>query len=201
MTTITKTEREYAVENARLRPHTDAAIWLRVSTEEQREENQLPDLRRFCRHHGYRIAARYEVEDSAWKGGVGGPEYQAAIQQALDAAWRGEFSVLVVWALDRITRKGAEDALRIFREFHERGCTVLSVKEPWLSGSPEIAHLLLAFAGWNAEQFSNHRSEQIKAGIARARAEGKQIGGRKPGAKDRRPRRTEGYRNRQRRAS
>src|SRR5260370_36031728 len=180
---------------------TDAAPWLRVSTEEQREENQLADLRRICRHHRYRIAVQYAVEDSAWRGGTGGPEYQDTLKAALDAAWRGEFSVLVAWALDRITRKGAEDALRSIREFRERGCTVLAVQEPWLNGSPQVEDVLLALAGWNAQQFSNHRSEQIKRGIARARAEGKQIGGRKPGAKDRKPRRTEGYHNRQRKAS
>ena len=40
--------------------------------------------------------------------------------------------------LDRITRKGAEDALRLIRQFRERGCTIVSIQEPWLNGSPEI---------------------------------------------------------------
>jgi len=38
------------------------------------------------------------------------------------------------------------------RQFHERGCTVVSVKESWLTGSPEIQDVLVAFAGWMAEQ-------------------------------------------------
>jgi len=54
----------------------------------------------------------------------------------------------------------------------------------------------VAFAGWVAKQESARRSERVRAGMARAKAEGKVIGARKPGAKDKRPRRTDGYRAR-----
>lgn len=53
--------------------------------------------------------------------------------------------------LDRIVRddeSGAEAALRIFRQFRQRGCMVVSVKESWLNGSPEVQDVLVAFAGW-----------------------------------------------------
>jgi DNA invertase Pin-like site-specific DNA recombinase len=171
-----------------------AAIWIRVSTTHQVTDNQVPDLERFASHHGYDVVQRYELSDSAWNGGKDGGEYKAKLQQALDDAWQGKFNVLVVWALDRITREGAEGALRIIRQFRERGCTVVSVKESWLNGSAEVQDVLVAFAGWMAEQESRRRSERIKAGLARRRAEGKPIGGAvsKRGA-DRKPRRTEGY--------
>ena len=92
-------------------------------------------------------------------------------------------------AADWLSRGGIEALLRIFREFRERDCAVLSVQEPWLNGSDATTGLMLAIAGWVAEQESTRRSEQIRAGMARARAEGKKIGGRQPKAKDRRPRR------------
>jgi hypothetical protein len=38
--------------------------------------------------------------------------------------------VLVVWVLDRIVREGAEDALRIVRQFRQRGCVVVPVRSP-----------------------------------------------------------------------
>jgi DNA invertase Pin-like site-specific DNA recombinase len=115
------------------------------------------------------------------------------IQRVLDDAWQGKVSVIVVWALDRITREGAEGALRLVRQLRERGCILVSVKESWLNGSPEIQDVLLAFAGWMAQQESKRRSERIQAGLARRRAEGKPVGGRMAGSKDRRPRATEGY--------
>jgi DNA invertase Pin-like site-specific DNA recombinase len=107
----------------------------------------------------------------------------------LDDAHAGKFSVLIVWALDRIVREGAEDALRVFRQ---RGCIVVSVKESWLNGSPEVQDILIAFAGWMAGRESARRSERIRAGLARRQAEGKPVG-RQPGATDKEPRKRSGY--------
>ena len=113
----------------------------------------------------------------------------------LDDAHAGKFGVLVIWALDRIVRddeSGAEAALRIFRQFRQRGCMVVSVKESWLNGSPDVQDILIAFAGWMAERESARRSERIKAGLARRRAEGKAVG-RQAGAKDKGKRKRSGY--------
>lgn len=180
----------------------DAAVWFRVSTAEQEAGNQAADIEQFTVHHGYTVTATYTVDDSAWHDGTGGAEYQAQLAAALQDAWQGKFSVIIVWALDRITRKGAEDALRLIRQFRERGVTLVSVHEDWLNGSPEVTDILVAFAGWMAEQESRRRSERIRAGIARRRADveaGKiddHVGGRKPGSRDKRKRRTDGYRAR-----
>ena len=172
---------------------TTAAVWLRVSTGHQDSDNQVPDLERFTAHHGYQVAETYTVSESAWNGGKDGGEYKRVLQQALDDAHAGKFSVLVVWALDRITREGAEGALRIIRKFRERGCTVVSVKESWLNGAPEVQDVLVAFAGWMAQQESTRRSERIKAaGLARRQAGGKPVG-RQPGASNKKPRKRSGY--------
>ncbi len=171
-----------------------AALWVRVSTAHQVGENQLPDLEKFAAHHAYEVVERYEVSESAWNGGKDGGEYKKTLQQALDDAWQGKFSVLIIWALDRVTREGAEGALRILRQFRERDCTVVSVKESWLNGSSEVQDVLVAFAGWMAAQESARRSERIRAGLARRKAEGKPVGGQLHGrGKDRQKRRTEGY--------
>ncbi len=41
-------------------------------------------------------------------------------------AHRGEFSVLVVWAVDRLCRQGIEELLRLIRELRERNVEQLS---------------------------------------------------------------------------
>jgi putative DNA-invertase from lambdoid prophage Rac len=171
--------------------HIPAAVWLRVSTGEQEAGNQLPEIELFAAHHGYDLVTTYALEDeSAWKEN---PGYKKALASAMQDAWRGRFKVLLIWSLDRLTRAGVEDALRLIRQFRERGVRVVSIQEPWLNGTDAVTDLLVAFAAWMAQQESKRKSERIKAGIARARAEGKQVGGRKPGARDRKPRRTEGY--------
>jgi DNA invertase Pin-like site-specific DNA recombinase len=73
----------------------------------------------------YDIVRRYELDDSAWNGGKG--LYQATLQRALDGAYRGEYQALVVWSCDRLTRGGAEDLLRLVRQFRERGCIIVSL--------------------------------------------------------------------------
>jgi len=171
-----------------------AGVWLRVSTGHQETDNQVPDVERFAAHHAYEVTRTYRTSDSAYKNG-GGTEYKAALKRAMDDAHRGEFKVLIVWALDRIVRdeeSGAETALRIIRQFRERGCTVVSVQESWLNGSPEVQDVLVAFAGWMAQQESRRKSERIKAGLARRRAEGKTVG-RQAGAVDKKPRKRSGY--------
>jgi DNA invertase Pin-like site-specific DNA recombinase len=171
---------------------TNAAVWIRVSTDHQDVDNQVPDVERFAEHHGHAIVTRYALSESAWNGGKDDGEYRAAFQQALDDAWAGKFSILIIWALDRLTREGAEGALRSIRQFRERGCTIISVKESWLNGAPEVQDVLVAFAGWMAQQESSRRSERIRAGLERRRAEGKPLG-RQAGAKDKKPRKRSGY--------
>lgn len=165
----------------------EAAVWLRVSATDQETDNQVPDIERLMAHRGYVGRERYTVRDSAWNGG--GPEYRAELARLLADAHAGRFSVLVVWAADRLCREGIEPLLRIVRTLRERGVAVVSVQEPWLdTTNPAVAELLLAIMAWVAEQESARRSERVKAGMARAKAEGKRVGGRQPGARDRRPR-------------
>jgi DNA invertase Pin-like site-specific DNA recombinase len=173
---------------------TAAAVWYRVSTGHQTTDNQVPDVERFAEHHGYEVTATYTTSDSAYRNG-GGKDYKAALQRALDDAHAGKFRVLVVWALDRIVRdeeSGAEAALRIIRQFRQRGVQVVSVRESWLNGSPEVQDILVAFAGWMAQMESRRKSERIKSGLARRKAEGKPVG-RQAGAVDKGQRKRAGY--------
>jgi hypothetical protein len=89
-------------------------------------------------------------------------------------------------------RDGAEGALRIIRQFRQRGCVVVSVRKSWLNTAPEVQDVLVAFAGWMAQQESSRRSEPIRAGLERRQAEGKPVG-RQPGSADNKPRRRSGY--------
>ena len=163
-----------------------------MSTGHQTDANQVPEVEAFAKHHGHDITSRYQVSDSAWKNG-GGDEYKAELQRALTTHGRASspYSSSGPWTA---SSGRAEDALRIFRQFSERGCTILSVKESWLNGSAEVQSLLIAFAGWMAERESARRSERIKAGLERKRAADPDFKqGRKPGATDKKRRRRSGY--------
>jgi DNA invertase Pin-like site-specific DNA recombinase len=164
-----------------------AAIWARVSTKDQENKNQLAVLRQLAKRRGLKVEVEYVLEESAWNG-----KHQAQLNQALQDARLGRYSFLLVWALDRFSREGSEAMLRTVRQFRELGVRVISVQESWAEAAGEAGDMLLAIAGWVAQQESKRRSERIKAGLARRKREGKPVG-RLVGAVDKKKRKRSGY--------
>lgn len=164
-----------------------AAIWARVSTSEQQTENQLAALREWASRRGFEVAKEYVLEESAWNG-----KHRTQLQAALQDARLGHFQVLLVWALDRLSREGVEATLATMRQFRERGVQVLSLQEPWTDGPAEMQELLTSILAWMAAQESRRRSERVKAGLERRRRQGLPVG-RQAGAKDKGKRKRAGY--------
>jgi len=166
-----------------------AAIWARVSTEEQDSANQLGELRAWAQRRGLDVAREYVLEGtSAWKG-----QHRNQLGLALADARTGCYDVLLVWALDRLSREGVEATLGLLRRFHAAGAPVWSLREPWTeTADPSMAELLAAIYAWMARAESARRSERVRAGIARRKAAGLPVG-RQPGASDLKPRKRSGY--------
>jgi DNA invertase Pin-like site-specific DNA recombinase len=164
-------------------------IWARVSTDEQETGNQLAELRHWAARRGLEVAAEYVIDGaSAWKG-----EHREQLAAALADARLGKFDVLLVWALDRLDREGVESTLGLLRRFQQARAPVWSLREPWTeTADAHTAELLGAIYAWMARAESARRSERVKAGLARRKAEGKPVG-RRAGSRDRRPRRRSGY--------
>jgi len=91
------------------------------------------------------------------------------------AAARGEFRVLVVWALDRFGRSMFRNINAVV-ELDRLGVQVISVRESWLDTSGPIRDLLVAIFSWIAEQERRRLGERTRAGLERARARGKKLG-------------------------
>jgi DNA invertase Pin-like site-specific DNA recombinase len=168
---------------------TRCAIWARVSTDEQDSGNQLAELYQWAARRGLEVAAEYVLDGaSAWKG-----QHRDQLGQALAGARTGRYDVLLVWALDRLSREGVEATLGLLRRFHAAGAPVWSLREPWTeTADPQMAELLGAIYAWMARMESQRRSERVRAGLARRKAAGLPVG-RQPGAADRQPRRRSGY--------
>ncbi len=103
----------------------------------------------------------------------------------MDGAKAGQYTVALVWAIDRLSRKGIEDTLATLRRLSDAGCAVWSRRESWTEDlkGPHMRELFISIAAWVAKMESDRRSERVRAGLARRRAEGKPVG-RQPGAKD-----------------
>lgn len=169
---------------------TRAASWSRVSTIEQDASNQEPELLALAAARGFRVVTTFRLEgESAYTGSTG---YRQAVSVLVADARARKFDVLLVWALDRLSREGPLAVLQLVDRLGRLGVQVLSAKEPWSEAPGELRELLLAITAWVARQESVRRSERTKAGMARARAEGRRIG-RPPGSKDGHRRRRSGY--------
>ena len=175
-----------------------AALWARVSTTEQHSQNQTDILHEWAARRGLDLVAEFVTEDSAWQNGNGtkGKEFDRTRDKLINGARLGHYDVVLVWAVDRLSRRGIEDTLATMRRLYEHGCDIWSHEEPWLvTSEPRMRELLVSIMAWMAEQESARRSERIKAGMARRQREGQPVGGRVKGSKDRRKRNTEGYKD------
>lgn len=169
-----------------------AAIWARVSTADQHPENQK--LAEWAQRRGVEVVAEFTVHDSAWKNGNGkGREFDTARAELLEGARRGDYQLVVIWSLDRWSRRGIRDSLTTLERLWDLGCDVWSQQEPFVEVPSEIRPLMVSVFAWMAEQESKRRSERTKAGLQRRReVDGKPVG-RQRGAADKKPRRRSGY--------
>jgi DNA invertase Pin-like site-specific DNA recombinase len=163
------------------------AIWLRASDPSQHPENQLSELQAWAQRRGFEVVKVYRVQESAWKGA-----HQKALTEVYQNARAGRFEILLVWALDRLSREGVAAILEIIERLGRHGVKVLSLQESWTEVGGPMQELLLFIVAWVARMESNRRSERTRAGLARAVAEGKRLG-RPPGSRDLKKRSRRGY--------
>ena len=111
-----------------------AALWARVSTSDQKTANQVDVLRDWAQRRGLDIAVEFITEDSAWQNGNGakGKEFDRTRDELINGARLGHYTVVLVWAVDRLSRRGIEDTLATMRRLYEHGCDIWSHQEPWL---------------------------------------------------------------------
>ena len=162
-------------------------IYSRVSTAGQDVENQLLVLKSWAETRGFEIVQIYQEQESAWKAG-----HQKELARLKADAALHRFEVVLVWALDRLSREGAAAILNLIDGLKTYGVKVYSHQESWTEAPGAIGEILFAIAGWVAKMESERRSERTKAGLVRAIKEGKKLG-RPKGRKDKRKRRTAGY--------
>ena len=153
-----------------------AAIYARVSTTDkgQDPENQLRELRRWCTANGHGIFAEYVDKESGRKGA--GDREQ--LRRMMEDAARNQFDLLVVWALDRLTREGLAQTVHYLRRLDTFGVGFHSYSEPMLSTRDEMVRdILIGVFSALAKVEAVKLSDRTKAGLMRAKKEGR-VGGR-----------------------
>ena len=148
-----------------------AALYLRVSTDKQEIENQLLPLKKFAKGRGLKVVQVYR--DMA----TGKNSDRPALNKMLKDAHRHAFDVIVVWALDRLSREGMSRTVQLIEMLERVGIGVISYSEPYLDTTNELArNILLAVVSTLAKAERERISERTKAGLARVKRSGKKLG-------------------------
>jgi len=147
---------------------TRAAIYARVSTFEQETENQLQELRRYVEARGWQST---EYVD---KGVSGSKDSRPALDTLVRDAKRRRFDTLVVWRLDRLGRN-LRHLILLLDEMSAIGVAFVSLAEG-IDATTPAGRLQLHILGAIAEFEKARIAERVKAGLARARAQGRRLG-------------------------
>ena len=102
------------------------------------------------------------------------PGLRPGLDALLSDARRRRFDVVVVWAFDRMARS-VRHFLEVLDELNHLGIEFLSFREA-LDTSGPLGRAMVIIVGAIAELERNLIVERVKAGMRRARLEGRQIG-------------------------
>jgi len=151
------------------------AIYARVSTDDkgQDPENQLAQLRAWCKRAGYEIVGEYVDHISGRKG----VDKRKRFNELFEDASRRKFDLVLFWALDRFSREGMVPTINYLQRLSSYGVAFHSYTESHLSTDNELVrNVLLAVMSSLAKVEAEKISERVKAGLQRAVAKGKTLG-------------------------
>jgi DNA invertase Pin-like site-specific DNA recombinase len=148
------------------------ALYLRVSTNNghQTTENQLRELTAIAKAAGWKIVATFEDKIS----GAKGRDKRPGLDALMKAATKREFDMVAAWSVDRLGRS-LQHLVQLFAEFQSLGVD-LYLHQQHVDSSTPSGRALLQMSGVFAEFERAILLERIGAGLARAKAQGKQLG-------------------------
>ena len=146
-----------------------AALYMRVSTVDQHPENQARELHEFARQRGYEIVREYVDH------GVSGVKVRRPnLDKLLNEARRRPFDIVVVWSCDRLARS-TKHFLEILDELNSLGIRFVSQREAIDTDGP-LGRAIVVIISAIAELERSLIIERVRAGMRRAKLEGRRIG-------------------------
>jgi DNA invertase Pin-like site-specific DNA recombinase len=148
-----------------------AALYCRVSTNNQTVENQLLELRQVAARSGWEIVGTYCDEGiSGAKDRADRPQFDALIKDAN----RHKFDLIAAWSIDRLGRS-IQTLIGFMNEMNEIGIG-LYFHQQALNTKTASGRMIFGIFSALGEYEKEMIRDRINAGLARARAEGKKLG-------------------------
>jgi len=148
---------------------TRTALYLRVSTADQKPDLQYDGLRSYAAHAGLDI-----VQDYCDVAVSGRREGRPQLNALMAAARKHEIDCVLLWKFDRFARS-PRHLLTALEEFDHLGVRFVSVQDQIDTESP-MGRTMFTIIGAMAELESSLISERVTAGMRAAEARGKHLG-------------------------
>jgi DNA invertase Pin-like site-specific DNA recombinase len=145
-----------------------AVLYCRISTGDQHLETQLYDLREMAKLRGCEIVHEYTDIIS------GSKAKRPGLDQLMADARRHRFDVVLVVAFDRIARN-VRHFLDVIDELNHLGIEFVSKRENIDTSGP-LGRAMLTIVGAISELERSLIVERVRAGMRRAKLEGRRIG-------------------------
>ena len=148
-----------------------AALYLRVSKHEQTIENQRIELERVAAAKGWKIVSVFKDEGISGSFGRGvRSQYDAMLKRGVQA----QHDIVMAWDVSRLSRSLA-DLVTTLDELHACGID-LYLHQQAIDTTTPAGKAMFQMCGVFAEFERGILSERVKAGLNRAREEGKVLG-------------------------
>jgi DNA invertase Pin-like site-specific DNA recombinase len=146
-----------------------AAIYTRVSTQDQHPEMQQQELVEYIKRRGWNLYKEYSD-----KGISGTKERRPALDALLEDCRRKKVDVVVVWKFDRFARslKQLLNALELFRTLGIGFVSCTEAIDTSLPHGEMLFQIIGAIAQWERSLIV----ERVRAGLDHARRQGKRLG-------------------------
>jgi len=145
------------------------ALYARVSTTDQSTDSQLLDLRRYVSERGWNSFKEYVDE-----GISGTKDSRPALNELMNDAKKRRFDVVLVWRFDRFARS-TKHLILALEEFKNLGIDFVSYQENIDTSSP-LGSAIFTIISAVAQLERDIIAERVKAGLRRARENGKKLG-------------------------
>ncbi len=147
------------------------AIYARVSTGEQSPDNQLRELRGVVERMGWQVAAEY-IDHGI--GGAKGRDRRPAYDRLYSAVVRREVDLVMAWSVDRLGRS-RQQLVALLSDMQAKGID-LYLHQQGIDTTTAAGKAMFQMCGVFAEFERTMIRERVRAGLARARAQGKTLG-------------------------
>ena len=147
------------------------ALYLRVSTSEQTTKNQRRELTAVAKRQGWDVVQVFVDEGIS---GAKGRGQRPGLDAMLRGVARKDFDLVAAWSVDRLGRS-LQDLVSLLADFHAKKVD-LYLHQQGLDTTTASGNAMFQMLGVFSEFERAIIRERIKAGLARARSEGKVFG-------------------------